>query len=301
MGKTMSRWFKHYAGMTRDTKLARVAFLTGQPLERVVWVWCEILESAAEINDDGAFNFDPDEAAHHLRCGGNDIINILDVLTELARIGDGHVTQWRHRQSRSDGSAERMRRYRARKKAGKLNENSGGSAPSHSVTVTSPVTISKKQSTEAEVEKAEKKERNTPPAAASRALELSKEGSPEDQFWELATALVPLGVPKSLSGQLLKLIGKDCAGFEIALADLRSVAKARNPQAYIGKIISDLKFEQKLDMQEFRLLHTVTAGGDEPEFVRRFRLAGYPIEKRDDGTWRIGGDVFDAGGQVIGG
>ena len=49
----MSRWFRHYAGMMRDDKLVRIAIKTKQPIERVLWIWGAILESAAEIDDNG--------------------------------------------------------------------------------------------------------------------------------------------------------------------------------------------------------------------------------------------------------
>ena len=59
----MSRWFRHYAGLARDDKLVRAAMKSKQPVERVVWVWCAILESAAEIDDGGRYELDHAECA----------------------------------------------------------------------------------------------------------------------------------------------------------------------------------------------------------------------------------------------
>ena len=43
----MSRWFRHYAGMMRDDKLVRAAIKSKQSIERVLWIWGAVLESAA--------------------------------------------------------------------------------------------------------------------------------------------------------------------------------------------------------------------------------------------------------------
>lgn len=113
----MSRWFRHYAGMSRDDKLVRAAVKARQPVERAVWVYGAILESAAEINDAGRFDFDVDEAAYFLRCEPSDLAAIVDALCDLGRIDAGKVTKWGDRQFESDGSKERQQRYRDRLKA----------------------------------------------------------------------------------------------------------------------------------------------------------------------------------------
>jgi hypothetical protein len=287
----MSRWFRHYAGMVRDDKLVRAAIHAKQPVERVVWVFGAILESAAEVNDGGTYEFDAGEAAHFLHCEETDINSITEALTSLSRLGDGRVTRWPGRQFQSDMSALRQKRYRARKNAEKSNGNNMDSAPSHTVTRPSRdgAVTDQRQSTETE-----KKERKipTPKQASGRSLEFSKYGSPEDHFWELATALEKDGVVRSRSAQLLKLSDGTA---EAALVLLRQVADAQAPSAYLGKLVANLKIEQA------PLSFTVGGDAKEPEFVQEFRRAGYPIETRDNGTWRIGGDLFDARGQVIGG
>jgi hypothetical protein len=113
----MSRWFRHYAGMMRDDKLVRVALRSGQPVERVLWVWGAILESAAEIDDAGRYDFDGDEAAYFLRADAADMDAILVALGAAGRVAGNFVVKWGDRQYQSDRSASRQADYRARKKA----------------------------------------------------------------------------------------------------------------------------------------------------------------------------------------
>lgn len=113
----MSRWFRHYAGMMRDEKLVGTAVRSKQPVERVVWVWGAILESAAEINDAGRYEFDAGEAAYFLRCDENELVRIIECLDDIGRISRGVVVRWSERQFDSDSAKERQRRYRERLKA----------------------------------------------------------------------------------------------------------------------------------------------------------------------------------------
>jgi hypothetical protein len=128
------------------------------------------------------------------------------------------------------------------------------------------------------------------PPSAAEDFEFSKEGSPEDHFWEFAADLSQRGVSRSRSAQLLKLNFGD---IDAALAQLRQAAGAREPSPYLSKIIANLKTEQA---------PIATAGqkSDEPEFVREHRADGRPIEPRPDGTWRIAGQIYNHNGQIIG-
>jgi hypothetical protein len=110
----MSRWFRHYAGMMRDEKLVSAAVKSKQPVERVVWVWGAVLESASEINDGGRYEFDCGEAAYFLRCSEDDVASIIVVLEALGRLGNGIIVQWSARQYESDKSTERVRKHRSR-------------------------------------------------------------------------------------------------------------------------------------------------------------------------------------------
>lgn len=112
----MSRWFRHYAGMMRDDKLVRAALRAKQPVERVVWVWGCILESAAEIDDGGRYEIDHAEMAYFLRADEGDVAAIEDALRASGRVDEGVVARWQDRQFQSDRSAERQKRYRERHK-----------------------------------------------------------------------------------------------------------------------------------------------------------------------------------------
>ncbi len=121
----MSRWFRHYAGMMRDEKLVSAAIKSKQPIERVLWVWGAILESAAEIDKEGRYELDPAEVAYFLRSDEGDIASILAALSGMGRIADGAVVKWGNRQFSSDKSKERVAAFRERKRAEKHDANDG--------------------------------------------------------------------------------------------------------------------------------------------------------------------------------
>ena len=152
----MNRWFRHYAGMMRDDKLVRAAVRSKQPVERVVWVWGAILESAAELQDGGRYDFDADEAAYFLRCEPADLVTISDALCDLGRIDSGKVTKWGDRQFESDGSRERQQRYRDRQKASRVTPRD--------VTPPSPNGAVTPQEAETETESETKTEIHPPPS-----------------------------------------------------------------------------------------------------------------------------------------
>lgn len=112
----MSRWFRHYAGMARDDKLVSVAIKSRQPIERIVWIWAAILESAAEIDDDGQYRLDAAEVAYFLRADEADILSVESALRDAGRVDAGRVVKWGNRQFRSDRSADRVAAHRERKR-----------------------------------------------------------------------------------------------------------------------------------------------------------------------------------------
>ncbi len=114
----MSRWFRHYVGMQRDPKLVGVAIRTRQSVERVLFVWGCVLESAAEKNAGGSFELDVDELGYFLRCDSSDIETILGEFESVGLLSGDQVTKWGDRQFESDSSAERTRRWRERKRRG---------------------------------------------------------------------------------------------------------------------------------------------------------------------------------------
>lgn len=169
----MSRWFRHYAGMMRDEKLVSAAMRSKQSVERVVWVWGAILESAAEIDDHGKFALETAEAAYFLRADQSDVDAIVAALEDLGRLHEGRVAKWGKRQFSSDRSAERTRDYRHRKE-----QNSQVDA-----TVTTgdgDVTVTKRHGDAPETETyTEKKEDIRTVATATRPSE-----SPFEDFWK---------------------------------------------------------------------------------------------------------------------
>ena len=115
----MVRWFRHYPGLARDGKLVAVALRSGQPIERVVWTWCAILEDAAERAAGGAFQVDVLEGAHFLRCSEADLRAILAALDESGRTAAGVVVAWDARQF-LDNSTARVRAHRARSRGASI-------------------------------------------------------------------------------------------------------------------------------------------------------------------------------------
>lgn len=230
----MSRWFRHYAGMMRDGKLVRVAVKAKQPVERVVWVWGAILESAAEINDGGRYEFDAGEAAYFLRCDDDELVRIVDGLEDSGRVHGSLVVRWADRQFDSDSSKERQRRYRERRKAGgdgEQRDDHMGKA-SHSVTrdVTPPsrhvqVTL---QETETETD--------IPEPSGSGAVDF------REKLWtEGAAAIVRLtgkteGSAKSLVGKWLRDAKDDC---RLVLDKIDTAERERigDPVSWISKAI----------------------------------------------------------------
>ncbi|MCX5581469.1 hypothetical protein [Kaistia terrae] len=156
----MSRWFRHYAGMARDDKLVSVAIRSKQTVERVVWVWGAILESAAEIDENGRFELDAAEVAYFLRADQADIERVVVALEELGRLHAGFVAKWGDRQFQSDRSAERQKRYRDKHSAQRDVHHNAGDV----VTVTSPSRDGDSPETETEAEE----EVTTPNASAAR-------------------------------------------------------------------------------------------------------------------------------------
>lgn len=173
----MSRWFRHYAGMMRDEKLVGAAIRAKQPIERVVWVWGAILESASEINDGGKYEFDAMEVAYFLRADEADIRAVLDALTAAGRLAEGVVVNWSARQFQSDRSAPRQAAYRERKRSrdgdGDNQQTSGDGV------VTSPERHRDAPDTETETNtETERKKDSSPVAKATRPQ------AKFDEFWQ---------------------------------------------------------------------------------------------------------------------
>jgi hypothetical protein len=117
----MVRWFRHYPGLARDEKLVAAALRSKQPIERVVWIWCAILEDASARNDHGLFAIDAEEVSYFLRTAEGEVALILTALEQAGRIDAGRVCAWDKRQFPSDHSSLRVAAWRASKRAGDCN------------------------------------------------------------------------------------------------------------------------------------------------------------------------------------
>jgi hypothetical protein len=198
----MSRWFRHYAGMMRDEKLVRVAVRAKQPVERVVWVWGAILESAAEVNDGGRYEFDAGEAAYFLRCDECDVACIIDCLEGAGRLADGMVARWGDRQFSSDTAAERQRRYRERKSGSDVPERDDHHNGDAESDVTPPSRDARvtPQETETEAEK----EKPKPTVSSKRGTRWQKGQKVPDEWKAWARANFPSVEPYRLSTEVRK-------------------------------------------------------------------------------------------------
>jgi hypothetical protein len=103
--------------MMRDDKLVRVAIRSKQTIERVTWIWGAILESAAEIDEDGRYDLDAAEIAYFLRADECDVDAVLSALSDAGRVVDSCVVKWGNRQFQSDRSKERVAAHRERKRS----------------------------------------------------------------------------------------------------------------------------------------------------------------------------------------
>lgn len=148
----MSRWFRHYAGMMRDDKLVRVAIRTKQPIERIVWLWGAILESAAEIDDNGRYDIDTAEIAYFLRADHDDVDAAVAGLEDAGRIASGCVVKWGDRQFKSDRSAARVAAHRERKRTENRGNQDNEASQNASVTLQKRHCIAPETESETELE-----------------------------------------------------------------------------------------------------------------------------------------------------
>lgn len=218
----MSRWFRHYAGMVRDDKMVRAALKAKQSIERTLWVWGAVLESAAEIDSEGRYEVDAAEIAHFLRCKPAHIEAILEALKELGRIDGERVSTWSKRQFKSDRSNDRVTEYRAKKRA----ERNGD------------VTL-------------QERHRNAPETETETDVPLSKDNGakpvdPDAQFWATGKDFIAgeSRNPGALIGKWCKGHGKD------AVAQALTRAQLERPVQRIPFIEGCLRQQPKRELWE---------------------------------------------------
>ena len=112
-------WFRWYEGTASDAKFRLIARKAGQPVAYVVAVWAMILERASEAGERGRISgFDCEAADAMLDMPEGAACAIVEAMQAKGMIDAERVSKWNERQPRrEDDSAERVREYRARKKA----------------------------------------------------------------------------------------------------------------------------------------------------------------------------------------
>lgn len=176
--------------MMRDEKLVGVAVRSKQPIERVLWVWGAILESASEINDEGRFELDVAEVAYFLRADEVDICAITGGLEAAERLASSRVVKWNNRQYVSDKSVARQAAFRERQKGVKSSgsDNLSGisdvTPPSRDVAVTAQDTDT---DTDTEIRKKEPKKVLS---KEKRGTRLSDDFEPDGTCWSVAEDMI---------------------------------------------------------------------------------------------------------------
>lgn len=118
-------WVRWYHGTTTDPKWRAIARRSGQRLTDVLSVWAIVLETASQADERGTLdNLDPEDVAAALDLDTEQAEAILDAMQ--GKVLDGNrLTGWDKRNpKREDSSAERVRRYRERRRVENRSETS---------------------------------------------------------------------------------------------------------------------------------------------------------------------------------
>lgn len=270
----MPTWFRFYAEALNDPKVQTLDAETFRHWVNLLCIQCR----------DGRLPVTSQETSFALRIDDNACRTLLERLanaTLLDRVNGGvngfhyEIHGWDKRQYKSDTSAERMKRHRARHR---------------DVTVTPP-----EADTDTDTER--KKESSVPPVQVAETVDHTAgvpddELSSEDLFWRIATeAAKDKKFSKSQAGKLCNLLGGD---FDRGVQILRSSAGAKVPAAYLAKVIKGVEADT---MAPSRPL----GEAGEPDFVTRYRIGGYTVEKLPAGRWRLAGREFNAAGEMLDG
>jgi hypothetical protein len=216
--------------MMRDDKLVSAAIKSKQSVERVVWVWGAILESATEIDKGGKYELDIAEVAYFLRSDEGDISSIITALSELGRVRNRTVVKWGDRQFQSDKSKTRVAAFRKRRQTKVVHADNGNALENinlDTVTVTLP-----------------KRYGNAPETETETYNTLSKDSgenaNSDKEFWASAKSYLGGKNPGAL-------IGKWCRDYpkkEVAKAiGAAQVERAVDPVPYVERVLRGAKNE----------------------------------------------------------
>lgn len=116
----------------------------------------------------------------------------------------------------------------------------------------------------------------------------------EAEYWSLATQARSKHISRSMMGRLAKL----SQDYDKALNILCDALKTKQPAAYLGKVLSNLK-------DEFQPPQIHIPRSHEPSIVTDARLRGWPVRKtvrgNGDPAWWVAGVLYDQGGIDVGG
>lgn len=116
----------------------------------------------------------------------------------------------------------------------------------------------------------------------------------ESKFWALKSQAIQVGLTPARMGQLAKL----CQDYDKAYQVLHTALQTKNPSAYLGKVIANLRDEQAPPQINIPRSH-------EPEIALQARLRGWPVRKTalSDGSpgWWVAGTLYNREGFSVGG
>lgn len=113
----MSRWYRAYEGTVTDAKIAEAALVAEVSRSVSIAAWHCLLESAAAKNNCGSYDTSARRVAVILCEPPAKIEALFAAFNEIGLTADGAIASWRRRQFQSDGSNERVKRYRENRKA----------------------------------------------------------------------------------------------------------------------------------------------------------------------------------------
>lgn len=111
-------WLRWHHGTASDPRLGLVASKSGQPVAVVLAVWVTLQEHASQSHDRGSIeDYDYETAAYLLGVDVDAVTVIMGVMRTKGMLSSTRIADWEARQpTREDGSAERARAWRERKK-----------------------------------------------------------------------------------------------------------------------------------------------------------------------------------------
>ena len=241
----MMEWFRWFENSTTDPKFAVVARRTGQPVAFVIAVWAQLLERASASGERGCIDgYDCEGADVSLGLPDGAACAIVAAMKDKGLIDEYRVCKWDQRQpKREDGSAERAKGWRERKKAEKEDGErkrtlSGESERKRTTANASERTRTQPNAREEEIREEKKEERKTD---ASHLAQSDAGASSAPVVVEPeAVAYIPLadgtefGVPASLAAEFSAAYpGVDVQG-ELTKARLWSLSNPKQRKTRNG-------------------------------------------------------------------